>query len=54
MTRESSGGETKSVQEYSHEGENEVDKVLGKVIERSKSYNISFKLEIFISYEDMK
>ena len=42
MTRESSGGETKFVQEYSYEGENEVDKVLGKVIERRKSYNIFF------------
>ena len=54
MTREASRGETKYVKEASYEGETEFDEVVGKFIKRRKSYNISFHLCFFISYEDMK
>ena len=42
MTRELSGGDTKSVQEVEYESETEFDEVVGKVIKRRKSYNIAF------------
>ena len=40
MTRESSGEDTKYVQEASYEGETEIDEVAGKVIKRRNYYNI--------------
>ena len=54
MTRELSGGDTKAVQESEFEGETEVDEVVGKVIKRRKSYNISFQIGVIISHEDIK
>ena len=53
MIRSLSGGDTKSVQEAEYEGETEVDEVVGKVIKRRKSYNISFPVGIIISHEEM-
>ena len=44
MTRETSGVDTKAVQEAAYEGETEVDEVVGKVIKRRKSYNIAFQI----------
>ena len=54
MTREEPRGETKSVQEAADEGETKVYEVVGKVISGRKYYIISFWIEVFISYEDMK
>ena len=51
MTRELSGGDTKSVQESEYEDETEVDEVEGKVIKRKKSYNISFLIGFIISHK---
>ena len=48
MTRESSGGDTKSVKESAYEGEAEVDEVVGKFIKRRKFYNIAFKIGVII------
>ena len=42
MTIESPGGDTKDVQEAAHEGETEVEEVVGKVIKRREYYNIDF------------
>ena len=53
MPRELSGGDTKDVQEYTYEGETDVDKVGGKVIKRRKSYNIAFRIEVVISHEEI-
>ena len=53
VTWEASGGETKSVQESADEDITRVDEVEVKVIKRRKSYNISFQLGVFISYEEM-
>ena len=50
MTREASGRDTKYMKEATDEGETEVDEVVGKVIKRRKSYNISFQLAFSISY----
>ena len=41
VTRESSGGDTKAVKESAYDVETEVDELVGKVIKRSKSYNIA-------------
>ena len=49
VNRKESVGETEAVQEYADEGETEVDEVVGKFIERRKSYNISIHLGFFIS-----
>ena len=54
MTREVLGRDTKHVQEAVDEGETEVDELVGKFINRMKSYNIYFQLGFFISYEEMK
>ena len=54
MTRELSGGDTKAVQESEYEGETEVDEVVGKVIKRRKSYNISIPIGVIISNEEIK
>ena len=54
LTRESSVVETKYVQEAPYEGGTKVDEVAVKLIKRSKTYNIYFLLEFFISYEDMR
>ena len=54
MTRESSGGYTEALQEGAHEGETEVDEVVGEVIKRRKSYNIDFQIGIIISHEEIK
>ena len=44
MARESSVVDTKAVQEATIGCETKVDKVVGKVIEKIKSYNISFRI----------
>ena len=54
MTRELSGGDTKSVQEAEYEDETEVDEVVRKFIKRRKSYNIAFLLGVIISHEEIK
>ena len=54
MTRESSGGDTKTVKEDAYEGETDVDEVVGKLIKRSKSYNIAFQIRVIISHEEIK
>ena len=54
MTREASVEETDTKKEAAYEGETEVDEVFRKVIKRKKFYNISFQIEVFISYEDMR
>ena len=54
VTREISGGETKSVEESEYEGLTKVDEVLGKFIRWRQSYNIYFQLGVSISYEGMK
>ena len=54
MTRELLGGDTKAAQEYEYEGETEVDKVVGKFINRRKSYNIDFPIGVIIPKEDIK
>ena len=41
------------MQDVVNEGETEVDEVVCKVIKRRKSYNISFQIGFFISYEEM-
>ena len=42
------------MQEAEYEGETEVDEVVGKVIKRSKFYNIAFPKGFIISHEDIK
>ena len=42
------------MQEAEHEGETEVDEVVGKVIKRSKSYNIAFMVGVIIPHEYIK
>ena len=54
MTRESSVGDIKDVKEYAYEGETEVNEVVGKVIKRRDSYNISFQIRVIISHEEIK
>ena len=54
MTRESSVGDTKYLKEAAYEGETEVDEVVFKVIKRRKSYNISFRVGVIISHEEIK
>ena len=49
MTGKLSGEYTKAIQEAEHEGETEADEVVGKVIKRRKSYNISFLVGVIIS-----
>ena len=51
MNRESSGGDTKCIQESAYEGETNIDEVVGNVINRSKSYNIFFRIGFIISHE---
>ena len=41
------------MQEAEYEGENEFYEVVGKVIRRRKSYNISFLVGVIISHEEM-
>ena len=41
------------MQEFSYEGETDVDEVVGKVIKRIKSYNVSFQLGVIISHKDI-
>ena len=53
MTRESTGGDTKHVQEAAYQGETEVDEVVGKVTKRRKSYNVAFQIWVIILYEDI-
>ena len=53
VTRERSREETESGQEAEDERKTDVDEVLGEFIRRRKFYNISFQLEVLISYEDM-
>ena len=50
MTRELTGGDTKSVKEAAYEVETEFGEVVGKVIKKIKSYNISFTIEIIVSH----
>ena len=54
MIREASDLNIKAVKEATYEGETEVDEVIGKVIKSSKSYNISFRIGVIISQEDIK
>ena len=54
MARESSGGDTKDLQEAKYKGETEVDEVLGKAINRRKSYNTAFLIGVIFSHEDIK
>ena len=42
------------MQEAADEGETEVDEVVGKVIKRRKSYNISFQMGVIISHKYIK
>ena len=42
------------MQEYAYEGETEVGEVVGKFINRSRSYNISFQIGVIISHEEIK
>ena len=42
------------MQEAEYEGETEFDEVLGKVINRIKSYNISFLVRFIISHKEIK
>ena len=42
------------MQEDEYEGETEVDKVVGKVLNRRKSYNIDFLLGVIISHKEIK
>ena len=37
-----------------HEGENKVDEVVGKVINRRESYNIDFRIGVIISHKEIK
>ena len=53
VTREESREETKSGKEAEYERKTDVDEVLGEFIRRRKSYNMSFQVEVFITYEDM-
>ena len=53
MTRDSSGVDTKYVKEAAYEGETKVDEVVGRVIKRSKSYNIASQIELIISHKDI-
>ena len=53
VTREESREDTKSGKEAEDERKADVDEVLGEFIRRRKSYNMSFQVEVFISYEDM-
>ena len=41
------------MQEAEYEGETKVNEVVGKVIKRSKSYNIAFLIGIIISQEEI-
>ena len=41
------------MQEATYEVETEVDEVLGKVIERRKSHNIAFQIQVIISHKDI-
>ena len=41
------------MQESEYEGETEVDELVGKVIKRSTSYNISFPIGVIISHEEI-
>ena len=41
------------MQEFSYEGETDVDELLGKVIKRIKSYNASFQLGVIIPHKDI-
>ena len=54
MTKYLSGEDTKAVQETEHEGETEVDEVVGKDIKRRKSYNISLPIGVILSHEEIK
>ena len=54
VNREETGEDTKAVQKDTYEGEAKVDEVVGKVIKRIKSYDISFQLGVVISNEEMK
>ena len=51
VTREESGGDTEVVKTSSDEGETEVGEVVGIIFNRSKSYNIYFRLGLFVSHE---
>ena len=42
------------MQESAYEGETEVDKVVGKVIKRRKSYNIAFRIGFIILHKYIK
>ena len=42
------------MQEAEYEGETEVDKLVGKVIKRRKSYNTDFPVGVIISHEDIR
>ena len=53
MTRELSELDTKAVKEASYDGETEVDVVLGKVIQRSKYYNIACQIGVIISQKEI-
>ena len=54
MTRKSSRGYTKAVEEATYEGETRVDEGVGKFIKRRKSYNISFQIGIIISHKEIR
>ena len=54
VTRTLLGGDTKAVQESEYEGETEVDEVVGKVIKRRKSYNISILIGVIVSNEEIE
>ena len=42
------------MKEVAYEGETEVGEVVGKVVKRSKSYNIAFQIGVIISHEYIK
>ena len=41
------------MKESAYKGETEVDEVVGKVIKRSKFYDIDFQIGVIISYEEI-
>ena len=41
------------MQEAEYEGETEVDEVVGKIIKKSKSYNIDFLIGVIISHKEI-
>ena len=41
------------MQESEYEGDTEVDEVVGKIIRRSKSYNIAFLIGFIISHKEI-